>query len=41
MATEVDGLRVVPWPRLVADLRRSGVRGEEAAEHVKEMLAGG
>jgi len=41
MATEVDGLRVVPWPRVVADLRRSGVRGEEAAEHVKEMLAGG
>ena len=41
MATMVDGLRVVPWPRLVADLRRSGVRGEEAAEHVKEILGGG
>ncbi len=31
----VDGLRVAPWPRLVAELRRSGVRGEEAAEHVE------
>lgn len=38
MATVVDGLRIAPWPRLVADLRRSGVRGEEAAEHVKEVL---
>jgi hypothetical protein len=41
MATIVDGLRIAPWPRLVADLRRSGVRGEEAAEHVKEVLRGG
>ncbi len=40
MATVVDGLRIVPWPRLVADLRRSGVRGEEAAEQVKEILGG-
>ena len=40
LATVVDGLRVAPWPRLVADLRRSGVRGEEAAEHVKEALGG-
>jgi len=38
LATVVDGLRVAPWPRLVADLRRSGVRGEEAAEHVKEIF---
>lgn len=38
MATVIDGLRIAPWPRLVADLRRSGVRGEEAAEHVKEVL---
>lgn len=41
MATMVDGLRIAPWPRLVADLRRSGVRGEEAAEEVKETLSGG
>lgn len=38
MATVTDGLRIAPWPRLVADLRRSGVRGEEAAEQVKEVL---
>lgn len=41
MATVVDGLRIAPWPRLVADLRRSGMRGEEAAEHVKELLGDG
>lgn len=41
MATSTDGLRIAPWPRLVADLRRSGVRGEEAAEHVKEILGDG
>ncbi len=40
LASVVDGLRVVPWPRLVADLRRSGVRGEEAAEHVREVSGG-
>ncbi len=38
LATVVDGLRAAPWPRLVADLRRSGVRGEEAAEQVKEVF---
>ena len=38
MATAADGLRVAPWPRLVADLRRSGVRGEEAAEHLRETV---
>ena len=38
MATAADGLRVAPWPRLVADLRRSGVRGEEAAEHLREIV---
>jgi len=40
LATVVDGMRVAPWPRLVADLRRSGVRGEEAAEQVKEVFGG-
>lgn len=40
MATVADGLRVAPWPRLVADLRRSGVRGEEAAEHLREIVHG-
>lgn len=38
LSTVVDGLRVAPWPRLVADLRLSGVRGEEAAEHVLEAI---
>jgi hypothetical protein len=38
MATVTDGMRVAPWPRLVADLRRTGVRGEEAAEQVKEVF---
>ncbi|MPZ54310.1 MAG: hypothetical protein GEU79_16540 [Acidimicrobiia bacterium] len=37
LSTVVDGLRVAPWPRLVADLRRSGVRGEEAAERIVEV----
>lgn len=41
MATSTDGLKIAPWPRLVADLRRSGVRGEEAAEQVKEILGDG
>ena len=41
LSTVVDGLRVAPWPRLVADLRRSGVRGEEAAEHVREVFGSG
>ena len=35
-----DKLRVAPWPRVYADLRRSGVRGEEAAEHLSEVING-
>jgi hypothetical protein len=27
-----------PWPRVFVDLRRSGVRGEEAAEHLREAF---
>ena len=30
-------LRVAPWPRVYADLRTMGVRGEEAAEHLREV----
>jgi len=41
MASEVDGLRVAPWPRVFIDLRKAGVRGEEAAEHLREMMHGG
>ena len=33
-------LRVVPWPRVYADLRPVGVRGEEAAEHLREVVCG-
>lgn len=31
-------LRSVPWPRAYADLRNTGVRGEEAAEHLREVM---
>jgi hypothetical protein len=33
-----DGLRTVLWPRVYADLRISGVRGEDAAEHLREEM---
>jgi hypothetical protein len=36
-----DGLHVAPWPRVYADLRTEGVRGEEAAEHLFEVCYGG
>lgn len=32
-----NGLSLAPWPRVYADLRTSGVRGEEAAEHLWEI----
>lgn len=34
----IDGFRVAPWPRVYADLQRTGVRGEEAAEHLLEVM---
>ena len=37
-ATRVDELWVAPWPRVYVDLRSMGVRGEEAAEHLREVL---
>ena len=40
LAERHDDLRVAPWPRVYADLRRSGVRGEEAAEHLREIVRG-
>jgi hypothetical protein len=40
LAEEVSGLRVAPWPRVYADLRHTGVRGEEAAEHLREIVRG-
>lgn len=33
-----DGLRIAPWPRIYADLRTQGVRGEEASEHLREQM---
>ena len=41
LAAEVDGLRVAPWSRVYVDLRQSGVRGEEAAEHLREVVRAG
>lgn len=35
---ESDDLRVAPWPRVYADLQAEGVRGEEAAEHLYEVV---
>jgi hypothetical protein len=40
LATETAGLQVAPWPRVYADLRMEGVRGEEAAEHLREFRHG-
>lgn len=33
------GLRSMLWPRVYADLRTTGVRGEDAAEHLREVMA--
>ena len=38
LATRVDGLMVAPWPRVFADVRTVGVRGEEAAEQLREVM---
>jgi len=40
LAEDAHGLRVAPWPRVYADLRMTGVRGEEAAEHLLETIRG-
>jgi hypothetical protein len=36
--TAAGGLRSVLWPRAFADLRTTGVRGEDAAEHLREEM---
>jgi len=41
LSTKQHGLNVAPWPRVYADLRLIGVRGEEAAEHVLEVMHDG
>ena len=38
MALEKEGIFVAPWPRVYADLRLVGVRGEEAAEHLRDQM---
>lgn len=40
LAEEESGLRVAPWPRVYVDLKAAGVRGEEAAEHLREIEYG-
>ncbi|MBI3429314.1 MAG: hypothetical protein HY050_04525 [Actinobacteria bacterium] len=31
-------IQVVPWPRAYADLQHSGVRGEDVADHLREVM---
>lgn len=38
LASRSSGLRVAPWPRVYVDLLHVGVRGEDAAEHLKEVV---
>jgi hypothetical protein len=33
-----NGFRTMLWPRVYADLRTTGVRGEDAAEHLREEI---
>jgi hypothetical protein len=40
LASVIDDVRVAPWPRVYVDLLRAGVRGEEAAEHLLEVVNG-
>lgn len=40
LSTRSDGLCIVSWPRVYADLRTVGVRGEDAAEHLREVMRG-
>lgn len=37
---EKDGVWVTSWPRTYADLCNEGVRGDEAAEHLREVFRG-
>jgi len=41
LRSTLDGMHVAPWPRVYADLQHSGVRGEEAAEHLSEVVTSG
>ena len=37
LSVKRDGLWIAPWPRVYADVVHVGVRGEEIAEHLKEV----
>ena len=41
LSSVVGGHRVASWPRVFSDLRMIGVRGEEAAEHLRERMGTG
>ena len=41
LANKVEGLMTAPWPRIYVDLLSEGVRGEEAAEHLLEVVYAG
>lgn len=38
LAAAADGIALAPWPRVFVDLQRTGVRGEGAAEHLREVV---
>ena len=40
LAAITEDMRVAPWPRVYVDLLGAGVRGEDAAEHLKEIING-
>lgn len=40
LAQTIEGVHIAPWPRVYVDLRKIGVRGEEAAEHLREVKIG-
>lgn len=40
LARNNGGLTIAPWPRVYADLRTVGVRGEDSAEHLREVMRG-
>ena len=37
LARRREGVSVAPWPTVFADLRLTGVRGGQAAEHLREL----
>lgn len=39
LAAATDDIVLAPWPRVFVDLQRTGVRGEEAAEHLREIVS--